>query len=136
MLALLKRNLFFILCAVVAVASIGLGAVGLSSMSTVREEMKSISGVYTKFNSALRGAVNAESIAAKRREIEAIQTNYKAATEQAHALNRYQPLTTASGQALFPDPEEDAKYEFGTVYQARFGAMLERLKAGTPPSRQ
>ena len=137
-LGILKRNVFNIACAIVSLGSIGLGVVGFGGMSKVTDELQSVASIYGQFDSAGRKPVNDKTIAAERRRVETIQTNYKAVIERAHSLNRYEPLkplASAEGEIFFPESTQYGPLAFRDAYRAQFDLFLKRLKAGTPPTR-
>lgn len=130
----LKRNLFNIICGVVVLASIGLGAVGMSKMSDVTDQMSAIKSLYGKFTASSRNPANDRTIAAERNRVETVQRYYDALLEVAYRFDDFEPLPPPAGEPGFPNPSLTARLRFRDDYSARFDLMLERLNAGTPPS--
>lgn len=89
---MLRRNVFWILCGVVAAAGIGLGVTGLRAMPAVKSEMEGAANVYRSVDGLQSQPLNERAIQAERERIEAIQADYRRVMEAAEAISRYVPL--------------------------------------------
>jgi hypothetical protein len=123
----LKRQLFLIICAVVAVGSIALGVVGFQSMSEVTDRMEDADRLASKLPGLGRDAANKRAIDAQQARIDALQSYYEQSLEWAFERNRMEPLLPD----CFPDPDRDRRLAFREAYFARFEELLERLNAGS-----
>ena len=123
----LKRQLFMIICGVVAAGSIALGVVGYVSMSSVKDEMSEAAQRASRLQRVLRGGVNPKSISAQERRIAAVTDHHEKVREWAYGRNRMEPLLPK----CFPDPDRDTRLAFRRAYFAEFDEFLDRLDAGT-----
>lgn len=133
-LGFLKRQAFTIICTIVGLGSIGLGVMGMTSMSDVTKKLEEIRTLHGAFAGPTKTPVNHESIAAEKKRVESIQQNYAALLERAYGLDKYEPLQPPNGETFFPEPTADGRRAFADVYRQQFTVMLERLRAGSPPS--
>lgn len=129
---ILKRQLFMIICGVVAAGSIALGVVGYASMSSVNDEMSEAAQRASRLQRVVRGGggagpVNPKSVLAQERRIEAVTDHYEQVLEWAYERNRMEPLLPD----CFPDPDRDTRLAFRQAYFAEFDKFLDRLDAGT-----
>lgn len=124
---LLKRQLFPIVCAVVAVGSIVLGVMGVRAMSAVTDELGKASGVALSLQRAAGNPVNQKSIEAEENRIGQITAQHERVLAWVKERNRGEPLTPGA----FPDPDRDQKLAFRTAYARRLNELLDMLEAGT-----
>ena len=130
---ILKQNLFWIICGLVAAAGIALSAVGLKSMGEVRSRMGEARGLLRDLDAASRGeTVNPAAIKAENRRVAAVKSHYREVVDWAYSLNRHAPLVPG----VFPEPRGEKKQEFRNRYLEEIDRLLALLKAGEPPSQR
>ncbi len=134
MIGFLKRNLFNIICGVVAVAAIGLGVLGITSMGKVEEELLSIASIHGQFSGPTSRPVNDRIIESERQRVETITQQYGELIARAKALNTYEPLKPGEGERFFPEPSSNGRRQFREVYDAQFTEFIQLLKTGMPPT--
>ena len=128
----LKRNLFLIICGLVAVAGIALSAVGLRSGAAVGSRMTEAGSLLQQLRTASRNTVNRRAVDDVRGRVTAIQSHYQEFIGLAHELNRQPPLVPG----VFPEPRGEKKLEFRDAYVAELDRLLALLKAGEPPTQR
>lgn len=89
---MLRRNVFWIVCGVVAAAGVGLAVTGLRAMPTVKAEMEGAASVYRSLDGLQSQPLNEQAIEAQRERIEEIQADYEKVKERAFAISQYVPL--------------------------------------------
>jgi len=132
---LLKRHLFSIICGLVAAGSIGLGVLGVNSMSKVTDgmgEATALAGKLAGLGSGRDGPINQAAINGERQRIEQIQAHHGQVLDWAGQHNRHEPLVAG----VFPTPSRDQKLDFRRAYNQRIAELLEMLNAGTVASEQ
>jgi len=130
----LKRNLFHIICGLVAAAAIALGVLGVLSMGKVKEQLTSIAQLHGQLLGPAKNPVNDSKIEAERTRVKTIETQFAGLMERAKTLNVYQPLEPPEGERFFPEPTDNGRRQFRDKYQKQFGLLLEKLHAGAPPT--
>ncbi|MFH0982154.1 MAG: hypothetical protein V2A79_11505 [Planctomycetota bacterium] len=125
---LLKKNLFFIICGVVAIAGIALSAVGLKSMTDVRRRMGAADELLKRLKSAK--PVNRTAIEDVNKRMAAIQSSCQEVIEWAHQRNHRDALVAG----VFPKPSAEKKEAFRDSYVAKIDSLMNSLKAGEPPT--
>ena len=129
---ILKRNLFFIICGLVAVMGVVLLAVGLRSMARVGNRMDEAGRLLRQLSMSKRDTVNRKAVNDVRGRVSAIQSNYREVVDWAHELNRRPPLVPG----VFPEPRGEKKLEFRDAYVAEIDRLLRLLRAGEPPTQR
>ncbi len=128
---ILKRNLFFIICGVVASAGIVLAAVGVRSMTEVRTRMNDAGGLLRQLGMAKRPpTVNMQAINDENDRVAAVKVSYQEVIDWAHQVNRREPLVPG----VFPEPRGQKKEDYRDAYVAEIDRLLNLLKAGEPPT--
>ncbi len=134
MLGFLKRNIFNIVCAVVALASIGLGVLGFTSMTNVKEELRDIAVIHSDFVGPAARPLNEEKIEAARQRVETIERHFAALIDRAKQINVYETLEPPEGERFFPEPTSNGRRAFREIYREQFPKLLRQLNAGEPPT--
>jgi len=130
----LKRNIVNIVSAIVALASIGLGVFGLTAMGEVGEELDKIRTLHDQFSGASKKPLNDKTIEAERKRVETIASYYSALIERAKALDLYEPLEPPPGERFFPEPTDNGRRQFRSIYEAQFPKLIAVLHGGGPPT--
>lgn len=137
MMDFLKRQLFLIVCGVVAVAGIAMTVLGILSMDDVKKEMGKFITTTKSLTNAARPpggsdtVINSKAITIQEDKITDIERNYDEILDRAFALNQWEPLVPAA----FPSPPtREPKTAFREAYPKAFDALLERLGAGSLPT--
>lgn len=129
MVDFLKRQMFLIICGVVALAGIGLGIMGMSKMSEVADGVQEAAELAAKLPALRRGTdgpINGKAIDAQHARIKDVQAFHKQVLDWAHQRNLFKPLLDDS----FPDPDRDRKIAFREAYKVRFTELRKQLRAG------
>ena len=124
----LRRHLFVIISALVAIAGIALGVTGLRAMPAVQKEMEVAQGVYSQLDT-LR-PVNLRAIKAQEDRIAEVQADYRAVLDRAKRLYRT-PLLVPDA---LPAGDFEKMREFRTKYRQRMKDLLTEMHAGMPAS--
>lgn len=137
-----KRNMFFILCGIAAIAGIALGVTGLQAMPKVVAEMKSAESLYTSLEGLQSKPVNEESIEAEENRIESVQADRARILEKAEELypgyfkdcsgagaDRTCKLSTLVDDVL-PEGPSDRRLAFRDAYQQAMKDLLANLNGG------
>ncbi|NOT01616.1 MAG: hypothetical protein HOP29_13420 [Phycisphaerales bacterium] len=130
----LKRNVFYIICGLVAGGSVALGVLGMTSMGKVAERMESIRTLHGQFASPSKKPANTEVIQAQQKRVETIQGQFAELMEKAKSLNSYEPMKAPEGEQFFPTATDNGRRQFAEIYGEKFDEMLERLRSGVPPT--
>ena len=137
-----KRNLFFILCAVGAIAGIALGVTGLQAMPKVVTEMKSAQTLYTSLEGLQSKPVNEETIKAEETRIETVQADRSKILEKAQELYPgYFKDCTGTGEErtcklntlvddVLPEGPSDKRVAFPAAYQQAMKDLVTKLNGG------
>jgi len=126
----LKRNLFFILCGVGAIAGIALMATGMQAMPKVAAAMGEAKSVYDSLGTLQTKAANQKSVEAEKKRIQSIVGDRNQVLEEAAKLGKYTPLL----EGVFPNGPDSKRLEFRRVYIEEVHKLLDSLKWGTPPT--
>ncbi|MGE0480478.1 MAG: hypothetical protein AB7Q17_08395 [Phycisphaerae bacterium] len=125
-----KTHLISLACGVLALAFLGVAAVGMMR-SQVQEAMNKRVQSAGEIQSLASKPQNEETIAAEKRRGELFQQEFEKTLEEANRINRRQPLMGG----VFPKPASDAtKFEFRDAYIAALRKLPPRLVAGDLPS--
>ncbi len=118
---ILKRHAFFIICGVVALLGLGMGALGFSGMPAVRTELESAQRMYGELSSLRSDPVNMSRIEAERRRIEQTRADRDKVLTKARQLAPY--------EQLMPDFFPNCPYEGGLQEQflQKYGDALNEL---------
>jgi len=130
----LKRNIVNIASAIVALASIGLGVLGLTAMGEVRKELDGIRTLHGQFSGAGKKPLNDKTIEAERKRVETIASYYAALIERAESFDLYEPLPPPPGEQFFPEPTDNGRRQFRSIYEAQFPKLIAMLHGGGPPT--
>lgn len=129
MVDMLKRQMFFIICGVVAAGGIALGAMGISKMSDVRDGVQEAADMAAKLPGLRRGAdgpINGAAIDAQLERIEKVKAYHQQVLDWAYQRNQFKPLM----EDCFPDPDRDRKRAFRDAYFEQFNELRKKLRAG------
>lgn len=129
---LLKRNLFWIICAFGAAGGIALGVTGWRGMPEVKKAMEEASETYRSLDSLRSSPVNQDSIDAEQARIDQIQGDFQEVLNAAGKLYDYEPLVPQA----FPDGPPLARVKFRKKYSEAMAALFKKLNAGTLPTLQ
>jgi hypothetical protein len=124
----LKRQMFLIVCGVVAALGIALGVLGMKSKPKVAEELEASSALYGQLNSLSSQPVNADSLEAQRERIRQVEEDYARVLERAKELYDYAPLVPE----VLPEGTFDSITAFRNQYRTRMRALFKSLNAGQP----
>lgn len=119
-----KRQMFFILCAIGALAGIALMVTGLGAMPKVGKALAETKATYEGL--AKLQPMNESFIEAEKKRIEALSKNRDVVFSQAMQLQNYSPLL----EGVFPDGNTDKRVEFRDKYEAAMKALLASMNAG------
>ncbi|HEY3243923.1 MAG TPA: hypothetical protein VGM03_11290, partial [Phycisphaerae bacterium] len=130
----LKRQAFLLICGVVAVLAIVLGALKLNSMAHVKRDMQEALKVAAKFKgykgSKAAPPVNRQAIEMERERVATTERHFQDILHRSLELTRYEPLVPK----IFPAPTTDQRYEFAEAYVKAMARLLDPLHGGSPPS--
>lgn len=141
-----KRNMFFILCAVGAIAGIALGVTGLRAGPKVVAQMKTAEGIYTSLDGLQSKAVNEETIKAEEQRIDSVKDDRAKILQKAEELYPgYFKDCTGTGEDrtcklnslvdnVLPEGPSDARLKYRAAYQEAMKALIGKLNGGTPAS--
>lgn len=124
----LKRNLFFIVCILVAVAGIGLGVTGLQAMPKVTAEMEEAQRLYQSLNSQQAKPANQSSLDAQHDRIAQINEDRSEILTKVKSLYTWEPLLPGA----LPNGDAFSRTEFARSYRAKMASLAETLRAGQP----
>lgn len=139
-----KRNLFFILCAVGAIAGVALGVTGLRAGPKVVSEMKTAEGIFTALDGLGSKPVNEKSIQAEEQRIESVKEDRTKILQKAEELYPgYFKDCTGAGEertckvnslveGVLPDGPADARVKFRPAYQDAMKQLIAKLNGGGP----
>lgn len=127
---LLRRHLFFIICGLVAIAGIVLGAFGITKMSEVHTGMQEAVTLHDRLRTHMRNPVNKKGIDAEQQRINAITKYHEGVIQLADQYAVHPQLV----ENFFPRPDPYAKLPFSGEYRKALDALHARLKAGTIPT--
>lgn len=132
----LRRNLFFMICGLGALAGILLGAAGIRSMVQVRRQMSDAVSLLGQLQGLTRGPgggppINAKAIEAEQQRIESIDDQYEEVMRLADEHSGHAPLM----QNFFPRPQDfRVRDQFPYAYREALQGLLKKLNAGTVPT--
>jgi len=131
----LKKNLFFMISGLAAIAGIALAAVGHKSMDDVQARMSEADALLTQLSGASRNPVSLKAITDAQGRVDAIRANCDQVVKWANDRN----LPYGGGplvDGVFPEPRGEKKLEFKERYVAEISRLMELLKAGKAPTRR
>ncbi len=141
-----KRNMFFILCVVGAIAGIALGVTGLQAMPRVVTEMKAAEGIYNNLEGLQSKPVNEQTIKAEEKRIESVRADRTRILEKSEELYPgYFKDCNGAGEEhacklaslvddVFPDGTTDSRLKFRAAYQQAMKDLIGLLNGGGPSS--
>jgi len=141
-----KRNMFFILCGVGAIAGIALGVTGLQAMPKVVAEMKKAEGTYKNLEGLQSKPVNESTIKAEEERIAAVLDDRAKVLQKAEEqYPGYFKDCSGSGEErkcklntlvdnVLPEGPSDARLQFRQAYMPAMKDLLSKLNGGTPSS--
>lgn len=138
----LKRNMFFIICAVAAIVGIVLGVTGLQAMPKVVAEMKTAETIYKNLEGLESKPVNEAVIEAEEQRIESVQDDRSNILKKAEELypgyfkectgdgpeRVCQPNSLVDG--VFPEGPPVKRLEFRAAYQTAMNDLTTLLNGG------
>lgn len=122
----LRRQTFYIICALAAIAGIALGITGLKAMPKVVTEMGEAKSLYQSLVSLESSPVNLEAIEAQQTRIEQTIEDHDKVVSTVESLYPYEPLVA---EAL-PNGGDDARKLFQARYREAMLSLFESLRAG------
>lgn len=125
---LIRRHLFYIICAVAALGGIALAVTGLTAMPNVVTQMDEAKKLYQDLESLQRSPVNQEAIAVEERRIEFTREDFDKVIEKTRSLYHYVPLVPN----VFPDGRADDLREFRRKYGVAMDQLFNSLNSGQP----
>lgn len=130
----LKKNLFWILCGAGAVAGLGLMFWGMARSAAVKAEMEQVQGIQRRLEGFQRSPANTEAVDAERERIDKVMAYHREVLGHFDTHNRREPLLADLLPDPPPDRSTDLRYEFQRMYRSAMNALLDQLKASTPPT--
>lgn len=127
---MLRRNVFWIVCGLVAAAGIALAVTGLRAMPAVAAEMEGAAGVYRSLEGLQSQPLNERAIASERERIAGIKEDYDKVIAKARELYKYEPLLPD----VFPEGPPLKLIEFRKAYTEAINDLYARLRCGSLPS--
>ena len=139
-----KRNMFFILCAVGAIVGIALGVTGLQAMPKVVTEMKQAGTIYSSLEGLQSKPINEDIINAEELRIETVKQDRGKILEKAGTLYpEYFKDCMGTGEervcklnsmvdGVFPDGPSDRRVAFRSAYHQAMKDLLGKLNGGSP----
>lgn len=124
----LKRNLFLIVCSVLALAGIGLIVTGIQAMPKVSAAMNESKSLYESLNN-LKPA-NQKAIDAEKKRIQTIVDDRNKVFADAAKLAPYEPLLPD----VFPSGTPIKRLDFRTKYVVEVRKLLDSLNWGGLPT--
>ena len=124
----LKRQLFFIICGVVAVLGIVLGVLGLRGMPAVMAEMQGAESLYRNLTSLRSDPVSKEHITFEEQRIESIVNDLDRISAKARELGKYEQLV----DGMFPRCDLEQENRFREQYVIKIEELLNSLNNGRP----
>lgn len=124
----IQKHMFFILCGVIALAGIGLGAWGISKMSAIDTMMDDAVTLHGQLEGAK--PPNLAGISAERARVERVKQSYDEVLKLTDEHAGHKPLL----DGFFPTPEYAIRFEFPRVYRAALDGLYQRLRAGSLPT--
>jgi len=124
----IQKHMFFILCGVIALAGIGLGAWGVSKMSAIDTMMDDAVSLHGQLQSATPR--NRAGIAAELARVEQVKKSYDEVLKLTDEHAGHKPLL----EGFFPEPEYAILFEFPRLYRAALDGLYQRLRAGSLPT--
>jgi hypothetical protein len=141
-----KRNMFFILCAVGAIAGIALGVTGLQAMPKVVTTMKDAGTIYANLEGLQSKPINEKTIETEKERIETVKADRAKILDKARG---YYPDyfkdgtgTGAEGacklntlvDGVLPEGSSDQRVKFRAAYQQAMKDLIGKLSGGGPSS--
>lgn len=123
---LLKRNLFFILCALGAAGGVALGWSGLGGMPKVMEEMQKVESMYSQLQRLQGDAVSKARILAEQKRIDLVLDDRDKVFARAKELYGYEPLVAE----VLPGGGPRARTDFQRRYGEAMTVLLDALNYG------
>ncbi len=129
---IVKRFLFEIICGVGAIAGIVLIYLGMTSMSSIKQDMQTALGVRNKLKTAANSPnlINKEAVDAAKNRADKIMATDKNLIAKLREMNYYEPLTGSA----FPASSPAQRSEFKNAYQEEVNSWLTKLNAGDIPT--
>lgn len=126
----LRRQMFVIICVLVAAGGIAAGVMGHQSMGKVKEALANTAGLDRQISGLQSRPVNYRQIESAKERIDAIVADYDKVIERAKKLYRYTPLVANA----LPYGEPQVLFQFRQAYHDAMKVLFDSLSAGTPPS--
>ncbi|UCE61204.1 MAG: hypothetical protein JSU63_05540 [Phycisphaerales bacterium] len=127
----LRRQLFYIVCALASIAGIALAFTGLGAMPDVVREMEKAKQTYDQLIAAGSQPVNEAHIELENERIESTRADHDRVVEKVAELAHFSdPLV----KEAFPSGNDNARRRFRTEYERAMQKLFETLSAGGPAS--
>lgn len=123
-----RRNLFYLICVVVAGGAVALGVTGLKRMPAVGQEMRNVESIYHNLTSLK--PISLDGLETQRQRIETLVNDRREVFSKAKELYGYEPLVSNA----LPDGDAIVGNEFRRRYKESMQVLFDKLKSGTPPS--
>lgn len=126
----IKRQAFYIVCVVVALAGIGLLVTGVQAMGRVPQEMDKARSLYGSLGQLSSAALNERILQDEQERIAAAKADFESVLQKAKALYGWEPLI----EGVFPDGNEELRRQFRRRFNQAIRELLdpEVLRWGLP----
>lgn len=120
----LRRNMFYLICGVVAAGAGALGFTGLSGMPEVRKELSIVAGIYENLDRVK--SVNQDRLDAEQERIDTLMEDRNTVFARAEKTYGYEPLI----KDVFPSGDTRLRLAFREAYGPAMDALLRTLNYG------
>ncbi len=129
---IIKRFLFEIICGAGAIGGIVLIYLGISSMSSITQDMQAALSVRNELKTAANSSnlINKDAVELAKKRVEKIMDADKALRDKVRDINYYAPLIDIP----FHETEPAERSAFKLAYQKEVNSWLNIMKAGDVPT--